>query len=110
MTTPHKGGRTHQANFRQTSAEKARLQKVLATRDMSLADWVGGKVDEEIAMKKGTKVTAVHPDSGKWENATALSGMYRRGLQPKDYETVVMVKFDRDGYTVESPTIYTEAM
>ena len=59
-------------------------------------------------MKKGTKVTAVHPVSGKWENATAQSGQYKTGLQQSDQESVIRVKFDRDGYTVESPTEYTD--
>jgi hypothetical protein len=56
---------------------------------------------------KGDKVTAVHPVSGKWEEATALSGPQKSSLN-KDWEWIVQVRFTRDRYTCQSPTIYTE--
>ena len=58
MITPHKGGRTTQVNFRLTPAEKADLDRILAERDMSLADWVSEKVRET----EGEKTIAVRYD------------------------------------------------
>lgn len=97
----------HGWNWR-TTAERleraeAQRQKIGASKTQFLEMAIDALVEQlEAREMKGKIVDAVHPRSGEWEKAEVVGKPYNN----RDEEQVVRVRFVRDGYEVEQPTLY----
>lgn len=67
--TPHKGGRDQSGRFRLTPDEKRRLDAVLSLQDLSLADYIVRKINEDINNMLGKAVYYSFKNSAGGVNA-----------------------------------------